>query len=75
MWGRLAARLAACAAVGYRRSVVQARAVGRLTIGRSFTKPPYSGVSSSLRMNRFVFQFYVAYPKGAAQNASKQVAW
>jgi hypothetical protein len=36
MWGRLAA----CAAVGYRRSVVQARAVGRLTIGCSLPSCP-----------------------------------
>ena len=36
MWGRLAA----CAAVGYRRSVEQAHAVGRLTIGCSLPSCP-----------------------------------
>jgi len=69
MWGRLAA----CAAVGYRRSVVQARAVGRLTIGCSLPSCPtlilpqprvhLRSDSSRFLMNPFGLHFYVAHPQ------------
>src|SRR5208282_507974 len=59
----LAARLPACAAVDYRRCVVQTRAVGRLTIGRSLPSCPtpsspsivytYAQIPAVFLLNRF----------------------
>jgi hypothetical protein len=65
MWGRLAA----CAAVGYRRSVVQDR---RLADGHrlQLTKLPHIHLrsdSSRFLMNRLGLHFYVAHPVSLRQ--------
>jgi len=69
MWGRLGARLAACAAVGYRRSVVEGG--GPIDNRLQLTKLPhtvvptlvyaYAQLPAAFLMNRFGFHFYVAH--------------